>query len=119
LIIFVDAANPETITSLKKIVNDPLPWKAHIERIKSMKLSQELHTHMKVVPIAFNSNGKQMLEFAKFAVEKGEVAIHPSFTKLIGALRTATENNGLLNKKATSFDNAHDSFLLSLKAFDL
>ena len=74
---------------------------------------------MKVVPIAFNSNGKQMLEFSKFAIEKGEVAIHPSFTKLIDALRTATENNGLLNKKATSFDNAHDSFLLSLKAFDL
>jgi hypothetical protein len=118
-VIFVDAANPEIITSLKKIVNDPLPWREHIERMKSMKPPQPLHTQMKIVPIAFNSNGKQMLEFAKFAAEKGEVAIHPSFTKLIGALRTAVENNGLLNKKATSFDNAHDSFLLALKAFDL
>jgi hypothetical protein len=118
-VIWIDAANPEVTTSIKKIVGDELPWRQHIERIKSMKPVQEFHTQMKVVPIAFNSNGKQMLEFAKFAVEKGEVAIHPSFTKLIGALRTAVENNGLLNKKATSFDNAHDSFLLSLKAFDL
>lgn len=118
-VIYVDAANPEVTTSLKKIVGDELPWRQHIERIKSMKPVQELHTQMKVIPIPFNSNGKQMLEFAKFGVEKGEVAIHSSFTKLISALRTAVENNGLLNKKATSFDNVHDSFLLSLKAFDL
>lgn len=118
-VIFVDGANPEVTTSIKKLVGDELPWHQHVERIKSLKPVPELHTQMKVVPVPFNSNGKAMLEFAKFAVERGEVAIHPSFSKLIGSLRTAVENNGLLNKKATSFDNAHDSFLLSLKAFDL
>ena len=43
------------------------------------------------------------------------VAIHPRFNKLITALRTAVENEeGILDKDATSHDDPFDSFRLSL-----
>lgn len=43
------------------------------------------------------------------------VAINPSHTKLITALRTAVEKGeGTLDKEATSHDDLFDSFRLSL-----
>ena len=45
----------------------------------------------------------------------GTVPIHPRFTKLITALRTAVENGeGSLDKDATSHDDFFDAFRMSL-----
>ena len=53
---------------------------------------------------------KGMLEY-----NKGQVAIHPRFNKLITALHTAVENGeGKLYKEATSLDDLFDVFRLSL-----
>ena len=46
---------------------------------------------------------------------KGQVAIHPRYSKLITALRTAVANGeGVLDKEATSHDDCFDAFRLSL-----
>ena len=60
---------------------------------------------------------KAMLAHCKEVLEDqgGMVAIHPRFTKLVTALRTAVENGeGSLDKEATSHDDLFDSFRLSL-----
>jgi hypothetical protein len=46
----------------------------------------------------------------------GQVAIHPRQYKLITALRTAVENDeGMLDKEATSYDDLFDTFRMSLQ----
>jgi hypothetical protein len=44
-----------------------------------------------------------MLQHGKIILEKGVVAIDPKFDKLITALRTAVEQDGSLDKEATSY----------------
>lgn len=47
--------------------------------------------------------------------QNGHLPIHPKYTKLIGALRTAVEKgDDTLYKVATSHDNLFDAFRLSL-----
>ena len=53
---------------------------------------------------------KELIEY-----QNGYVAIHPRFSKLITALRTAVENGeGSLDKEMTSYNDCFDSFRLSL-----
>jgi hypothetical protein len=53
---------------------------------------------------------KELMEY-----QNGQVAIRPTFSKLITALRTAVINGGgSLDKEATSFDDCFDAFRLSL-----
>jgi hypothetical protein len=62
-----------------------------------------------------------MLAHAKRILETGNggLVIHPSFNKLIVALRTAVEKGeGTLDKEATSHSDVFDSFRLSLMRYD-
>jgi hypothetical protein len=48
----------------------------------------------------------------------GSIAINPDrFDKLITALRTATDNDGVLDKESTSYNDIFDAFRLSLKFY--
>jgi hypothetical protein len=72
---------------------------------------------MFIVPVAFAKEHKHMLAHTKEMIEynKGQVAIHPRFNKLITALRTAVEKGeGSLDKEATSHDDLFDAFRLSM-----
>jgi hypothetical protein len=46
--------------------------------------------------------------------EGGYIAINPKFDKLITSLRTAVENDGILDKEATSYDDVFDAFRLAM-----
>ena len=68
------------------------------------------------IPVAFGEEHKDMLAHAKELLEyqNGIVAIHPRHNKLLIALRTAVENEeGGLDKEATSHDDLFDAFRLS------
>lgn len=69
-----------------------------------------LDNSMKVIPVSFSQEHKQMLQHTKIILEKGVVAIHPKFDKLITALRTAVEQDGSLDKEATSYPDIMDAF---------
>ena len=72
---------------------------------------------MFVLPVQFAKYHTEMLAHAKEVREYqgGHIAIHPSRTKLITALRTAVENGeGMLDKEATSHDDLMDAFRMSL-----
>jgi hypothetical protein len=62
---------------------------------------------MRIVPVNFNSEHKAMLGHCKMILEQepGKIAINPDrFDKLITSLRTAVDNDGTLDKEATSYN---------------
>jgi hypothetical protein len=77
---------------------------------------------MKVVPVPFSTEGKNMLIHTKELLEFDDtiIAINPKFDKLITLLRTALSDYlGKLDKEGTSYDNVLDAFRLSLQMFKL
>jgi hypothetical protein len=58
-----------------------------------------------------------MLGHAKMVFEKGYVSINPKHDNLITSLRTAVENEGVLDKEVTSYDDIFDAFRLALKFY--
>ena len=61
-----------------------------------------------------------MLGHCKMILEQEprKIAINPDkFDKLITALRTAVDNDGTLDKEATSYNNIFDAFRLALKFY--
>ena len=48
----------------------------------------------------------------------GKIAINPDrFDKLITSLRTAVDNDGVLDKEATSYNDIFDTFRLALRFY--
>jgi len=60
-----------------------------------------------------------MLGHCKIILEDngGRIAINPIFEKLIISLRTAVDNDGTLDKEATSYNDIFDAFRLALKFY--
>jgi hypothetical protein len=71
---------------------------------------------MDVVPVSFSTEHRSMLGNCKMLLERegGYIAINPKFDKLITSLRTAVENDGMLDKEATSYDDVFDAFRLAM-----
>ena len=75
---------------------------------------------MKIVPVNFNKEHKAMLGHCKMILEddRGKIAINPDrFDKPITALRTAVDNDGILDKEAISYNDIFDAFRLALKFY--
>jgi hypothetical protein len=75
---------------------------------------------MIIAPVNFNTEHIAMLGRCKMILESegGRIAINPDkFDKLVTALRTAVDNDGTLDKEATSYNDIFDAFRLALKFF--
>jgi hypothetical protein len=78
---------------------------------------------MFIVPAAFSTKGAEMLQHTKWILEEKDedgsplIAIHPSFNKLLTALRTAVAQEYKLQKEETSYDDVLDAFRLSLQSY--
>jgi hypothetical protein len=73
---------------------------------------------MRIIPVNFNTEHKAMLGHCKMILEDegGRIAINPDkFDKLITSLRTAVDNDGVLDKEATSYHDIFGAFRLALK----
>ena len=121
--IFVDGSNPSFIRALKARAYEDTEYEEQIQRWKSenganMITLKWLSDNMFVLPVAFSKEHKNMLAYAKKLMEYGNgvVAINPTHTKLITALRTAVEKGeGTLDKEATSHNDVLDAFRMSLQ----
>jgi hypothetical protein len=85
-----------------------------IAKYRSEKMSGNWSQDMKIVPVNFNSEHKAMLGHCKMILESdgGRIAINlDRFDKLITALRTAVDNDGTLDKEATSYNDIFVSIL--------
>lgn len=58
--LFVDAANPEIIRSLKRAFDEPENYEYQLARIDSKKIGHPVF-HMDVLPVSFNVEHKEML----------------------------------------------------------
>ena len=58
---------------------------------------------MRVEPVSFGKEHKEMLVHAKMLLEQGYIAINPVFDKLITLLRTAIAEENILDKESTSY----------------
>lgn len=121
--IYVDAANPEFITTLKELVGESTRWDYINEKILYCKKHNlDLANYMTVIPVPFNTSGKDMLMHTKelLEYEKPLIAINSKFDKLITSLRTCQSDDvGKLDKDQTSYDNVMDAFRLALKGIKM
>ncbi len=75
---------------------------------------------MRIVPVNFNKEYKAMLGHCKMILEETDhrrIAINPVFDKLVTALRTAVDADGMLDKESTSYNDIFDAFRLALKFY--
>jgi hypothetical protein len=118
--VYIDGANPSFIKSLKLQIGEEADYDKVIARYRSEGLGDSWSENMRIVPVNFNSEHKAMLGHCKMILENdgGRIAINPDrFDKLITALRTAVDNDGVLDKEATSYNDIFDAFRLSLKFY--
>ena len=113
--IYVDGANPSFIKSLKIQLGEDPDYDKVIAHYKLQKSDWTKNMH--VIPINFSTEHKQMLGHAKMMFEKGYVCINSKHDKLITSLRTAVENEGVLDKEVTSYDDIFDAFRLALRFY--
>jgi hypothetical protein len=84
------------------------------------KYNLHIEDRMFILPTAFSIKGAEMLQHAKWLMEETDeddnslIAIHPSFDKLLTALRTAVANEYRLDKQETAFNDVLDAFRLAL-----
>jgi hypothetical protein len=110
--IYVDAANPEVWQALEREFDENYDDRWVKDRIaECRKYNLHVEDRMFIVPVPFSVEGAKMLQHTKWLLEgKDEdgsslVAIHPSFDKLLTALRTAQANEYKLDKTETSFND--------------
>jgi hypothetical protein len=114
--VYIDGANPSFITSLKLQIGEDADYMPEIHKAKQ----ENRNPDMRIVPVNFNSEHKAMLGHCKMILEQdpGKIAINPDkFDKLITSLRTALDNDGTLDKEATSYNDIFDAFRLALKFY--
>ena len=119
--VYIDGANPSFIRSLKLQIGEDPDYDKIIDRYRSEGLGDGTQD-MKIVPVNFKSEHKAMLGHCKMILERDgdRIAINPDkFDKLITALRTAVDNDGVLDKEATSYNDIFDAFRLALKFYRL
>jgi hypothetical protein len=117
--VYVDGANPSFIKSLKLQIGEDADYDKVIARYRAEGLG-DATKDMGIVPVNFRSEHKSMLGHCNMLLEKagGKIAINPDkFDKLITALRTAVDNDGTLDKEATSYNDIFDAFRLALKFY--
>jgi hypothetical protein len=119
--VYIDGANPSFIKSLKLQIGEGADYDKVIARYRSEGFGDEAALKdMKVVPVNFNKEHKAMLGHCKMILEDdgGRIAINPDkFDKLITSLRTAVDNDGVLDKESTSYNDIFDAFRLALKFY--
>jgi hypothetical protein len=118
--VYIDGANPSFIRSLKLQIGEDPDYDKVIARYKAEGLDDSWTKDMKIVPVNFNKEHKAMLGHSKIILEHEprKIAINPDkFDKLITSLRTAVDNDGTLDKEATSYNDIFDAFRLALKFY--
>jgi hypothetical protein len=104
--VYIDGANPSFIRSLKLQIGEDADYDKVIARYRSEKLGDNWSQDMRIVHVNFNTEHKAMLGHCKMILETdgGRIAINPDrFDKLVTALRTAADNDGVSDKESTSY----------------
>ena len=74
---------------------------------------------MKVLPVNFSTEHKQMLAHLHMLINKEYLAIPKEYGKLIISLRTAYANEYSLDKEQTSYSDSLDALRLACKMYPI
>jgi hypothetical protein len=113
-VFWCDGADRGTINLLKSKFGESLSWE-----------SNDLfgrNANIKVRPVLFNRDARNMLNHLYLMVTKGYLAIegdNPKFSKLLTSMRTCYANEWDLDKRRTLFSDLLDGLRLALKGFEL
>jgi len=106
---FVDGANRAAVNLMKVAFDESLNWDKD-------SVNPEI---MKVLPVNFSTEHKQMLSHLAMLVSREYIAIPKEFDKLIISLRTAYANEYSLDKEQTSYSDSLDALRLSCKMYPI
>jgi len=106
---FVDGANRAAVNLMKVAFDESLNW-------DNNAVSPEI---MKICPVNFTTEHKQMLSHLHVMVNKNYLAIPEKYDKLITSLRTAYATEYSLDKEQTSYSDSLDALRLSLKGYNI
>jgi hypothetical protein len=104
---FVDGSNRAIVNLLKIKWNESLSWEN----------TDSFGSSIKIRPINFNTEHKNMLSNLHALVSKAFLAIDPKYDKLITSLRTAYAEELNLKKDIGSYSDLLDGLRLALKAY--
>ncbi len=115
--IFVDGSNVPYVRALKQLLHERPDYEQHIKEIRQSYPHTNIHRFMKVLPVNFATEHKTMLSNVKSLLDDSRnlIQIHPSFTKLIDSLKSATAKEYSLQKESTINDDIFDSFRLAMR----
>jgi hypothetical protein len=74
---------------------------------------------MKVIPVNFATEHKQMLAHLAMLLSKEYLAIPKEHDRLLVSLRTAYANDYSLDKEQTSYDDSLDALRLACKMYKM
>ena len=120
--VYVDAANPAFIRSLKIAIGENADYEQEIAQWKKDNPYWSAEGTMTVIPIPFSIKGQPMLEKLKELSDKGLLAANPEmFPDLLSDLRTArVEGLKLLkDKQSTLTWDLLDALRLSTEYYDM
>ncbi len=107
--IWVDGSNRPFCNLLKVAFSESLNWeKQHITP-----------ESMKVLPVSFAAEHKQMLSHLAMMISKSYLAIPKQYEKLAIALRTAYSTELSLDEEKTSYSDSLDALRLACKMYKM
>ena len=77
------------------------------------------NSNIRIRPVNFNTEHKNMLSNLNVVVSNGYLAIDTKYDKLLTSLRTAYANELSLDKEQTSYNDLLDALRLSLKGYNI
>ena len=96
---------------MKVAFNEPLSW-------ESSKQGPNPEA-MKILPVNFGTEHKQMLAHLHMLVNKEYLAIPEEFDKLIISIRTAWAKEYSLDKEQSSYNDSLDALRLACKMYKM
>lgn len=109
--IFCDGSSRAFVNMLKIAWSESLNWEKSITKPSP--------DNMKVIPVNFSTEHKQMLSHLSMLVSKEYLCIPKSMDKLAIALRTAYAEELSLNKERSSYNDLTDALRLACKMYKM
>jgi hypothetical protein len=106
-IYWIDGSNRAMVNLLKIRYQEGLSWES----------SESFGQNIKIRPVNFNTEHRDMLSNLHALISKGFLAIDPKYDKLITSLRTSYAEELNLKKDIGSYSDLLDGLRLALKAY--
>jgi hypothetical protein len=109
--LWIDGSNRAMVNLAKVAWSESLNWEKSQTRITP--------DSMKVLPVSFSVEHKQMLSHLAMMISKEYLCIPKEYDKLVIALRTAYANELSLDKEKTSYSDSLDALRLACKMYKM